>query len=346
MTASRIAPSLRAASWLASAAIIGVMGLDGQARAVAVFDATGVSTSGTLVRLGRNWSNEVWMSETHVLRVASRRGPDSLAHELAVAAVLPSDVPYPHPIATGWRDGVLWSLAPRIGGRPLYQAWARSDHEERVMLIDRFAESIRALHAVVLPPGLAQPPPGGGGPPAGITAMPQMIRSFVAEARAEDAMPARIAEVVLRELERAEDALSLEPVATVHTDLSFDNAVWDGERVWLLDLEWCCSGPADYDLVKILGYCYSPQGTVEPEWQEAVAATDHSTVPVLLKNAYPELFSHERLRDRLLVYGMAGFARGWVWRPDLWRSPTDAPNHPSGNLLAFAQGGWWLDLLR
>jgi hypothetical protein len=285
------------------------------------------------------------MSDAHVLRIASRRGPDSLAHELAVAAVLPKLVPYPHPIATGWHNGALWAVAPRIAGVPLYRAWATADPEDHRTLIAQLAEAMRALHAVVLPPELGEPPRGGGGPPAGIAAMPEFIRSFVADARSKDSMPAPTAQAVLRELDRSENALSLEPVSTVHTDLSFDNALWDGDRVWLLDLEWCWSGPTDYELVKILQYCHHAEDRVEPEWREAVAAADHSTIPVLLQRAYPELFNHERLRDRLFVYGMAGFARGWAWRPDLWGCPTDDPNHPCHNVLAFTQGGYWLQLL-
>lgn len=158
-------------------------------------------------------------------------------------------------------------------------------------------------------------------------------------------MPKRTADAALSALEGAKDSLSAEPAATVHADLGFDNAVWDGEHVWVIDLEWCCSAPADYELVHILRYCAHPESVVEPEARHRVALKDHTDIPRLLAQAYPELFAHGRLRDRLLVYGLAGFARGWHWRPDLWRKDIGVPDHPSRELLAFLNGGHWLTLL-
>ena len=301
---------------------------------------------------GTGWSNEVWLTETHVLRVASRRGPDSLAHELAVAAALTPTVRYPHPVASGWHDDVLWAVAPRVPGQPLSHAWVDADPDAGALLVDRLAASVRALHAVKLPSELAAPAPWlsglppAGGPPVEVTAMPEFIRSFIADALTASAMPMRTADAVLTSLEGAEDAVTTEPAATVHADLGFDNAIWDGEHVWLVDLEWCCSAPVDHELVQLLRYCHHPEGTVEPEWRGRVAAKDHSVISRQLQSAYPELFAHPRLLDRLLVYGLAGFARGWHWRQDLWRSSVDEPDHPSHDLLAFVNGGHWLRALR
>ena len=325
---------------------------EAEARAVALFAAAGVPVADRLVEVSVGWSNEVWMTQTHVLRVASRRGPDSLAHELAVAAALPATVPYPHPIATGWHDDVLWAVAPRVPGTPLSYAWVDADRDTESVLLDRLTSSLRALHAVELPPELAAAAewvgglPPAGGPPVEVAAMPELIRAFVAAALAASALPPTTADAVLAALDRAEDAVAPGPVATVHEDLGFDNAIWDGEQVWLVDLEWCCSAPLDHELVHILRYCHRPEIVAEPDWRDRVAAKDHTEIPRLLERAYPELFSHPRLRDRLLVYGLAGFARGWHWRPDLWRTSIEDPAHPSHELLAFVSGGHWLRLLR
>lgn len=291
------------------------------------------------------------MTEAHVLRVASRRGPDSLRHELAVATALPSTVPYPRPIASGWDGDDLWVLTPRINGHPLTDAWLDADPAGEAVLLDALAASMRALHAVELPAAVAQPAswvdarPPAGGPPVEIAAMPAFIRSFLADALAVAAMTERVADAALLALDAAEDSLSYQPVATVHADLGFDNAIWDGEQVWLIDLEWCCSAPLDYELVHFLRYCAHPENGVDFEARERVAAKDHANIPRQLAVTYPELFSHPRLRDRLVVYGLAGFARGWHWRPDLWRTDPDIAGHPSHDLLAFLEGRHWLALL-
>jgi hypothetical protein len=294
-----------------------------EATARALLAGAGISASEPLVLLTSNWSNEVWMSERHVLRIASRRGPTSLAHELAIAAELPASV-------------------------PLYQAWVDAEPGAEDELIDALARSMRALHAVDLPPELGAPAPWtdglppAGGPPVEATAMPDLIRDFVIDARTAAAMPGPTGDRILELLDRIEDALSSEPARTVHTDLGFDNAMWDGEQVWLLDLEWCCTAPADYELVHILRYCHQPETAVEPAWRDKVAGKDHARIPVALEQSYPELFSHPRLTERLLVYGLAGFARGWHWRPDLWRTDVEHEQHPSRSLLGFLNGGHWL----
>lgn len=324
---------------------------DGEARALTLFAKAGIAADQSR-RSSTGWSNEVWLTETHVLRVASRRGPDSLAHELAVASVLPPTVPYPHPVASGWHDDVLWAVAPRVSGQPLSHAWVDAEPDAATLLIDRLAASMRSLHAVELPSSLTAPAPWvdglppAGGPPVEVEAMSELVRSFITAALAASAMPTRTADAALATLEDVEDAVSPEPVATVHADLGFDNAIWDGEQVWLVDLEWCCAAPADYELVDLLRYCHDPAGSVEPEWHGRVAAKDHAAVPRLLQRAYPELFAHPRLRHRLLVYGLAGFARGWHWRQDLWRTSVEDADHPSHDLFAFVNGGHWLRLLQ
>lgn len=324
-----------------------------EARAASLFAQAGVPASGRLVRVATGWSNEVWMTESHVLRVASRRGPGSLQHELAVASQLPPTVPYPQPVASGWHEDVLWAVAPRVPGRPLSVAWAEADPADEPVLLDSLAASMRALHAVDLSAELGRSAPWtdgrppAGGPPVEVLAMPDFIAAFVADAITAGAMPRETADMALSALEGATGALSPAPAATIHADLGFDNAIWDGEQIWLIDLEWCCSAPADYELVHILRYCAHPENLVDVDVdvRDRVTAKDHTDVPRRLARAYPALFSNPRLRDRVLVYGLAGFARGWHWRPDLWRSNVARPEHPSRELLAFLDGGHWISLL-
>ena len=321
-----------------------------EARAVRLLSHAGVPISGPLTRVTTSWSNEVWMTGSHVLRVASRRGSGSLRRELSIASALPASVPYPQPIATGWHGDLLWAVAPRVPGRPLADAWVDADPDGEAVLLDSLAASMRLLHAVALPEEIGRPAawvdgrPPAGNPPVDVMSMPELVGSFVADALASAAMTQRTADAVLAALQAAASALSPEPAATVHADLGLDNAIWDGEQVWLIDLEWCCSAPLDYELVHILRSCAHPENVVGPD-PERIGGKDHADVPPRLAVAYPELFSHPRLRDRLLIYGLAGFARGWHWRPDLWRTDLDAADHPSLALMAFLDGGHWLSVL-
>ena len=145
--------------------------------------------------------------------------------------------------------------------------------------------------------------------------MAGFIGHFLDEAENAGALEPSGAAAARERLGEAEGSLEGGRIGTVHTDLSFDNAIWDGEQVWLIDLEWACMAPLDYELVWLLGYCRSPAGLVEPEWEAAVRAADHSQVLTLLQSAYPQLFDHPRLVDRLVIYGLTSFARGRTLLP-------------------------------
>jgi aminoglycoside phosphotransferase len=313
-------------------------------RAQRILRAAGVESDEDLTRPW-SWSNEVWLNRSHVVRIASEHGPKSLLHELAVAAVLPDDVPYPQPFASGWDDDVLWVVTPRIGGVPLYEAFAAAgDDAVRTRLVAELARSMRALHRVALPAHLAHPPAMGDGPPVDVTSMPEAIRRFVAETCDAKVLPAATGALILDRLAVAEDALDDEPQGCVHTDLSFPNAMWDGDRVWLLDLEWACMAPIDYELLWLLSYCDTPASFVGEEWEATVSAVDHSRVPAMLATEYPDLFAHPRLADRVTTYGIASFARGWLLRPDVWHNTLLDP-HPSEMVRRLAAGERLIPLL-
>lgn len=310
--------------------------MEGRERVRRILRSAGMPADGELARPW-SWSNEVWLTASHAVRIASEHGPTSLKHELAVADVLPDDVLYPHPIAVGWDEDDLWVVSPRIPGRPLYQAFVEADSESRDRLITELASSMRALHRAELPPELAHPPAMGNGPPVDVTAMPGDIRRFVKEAVEAGVLSAEIGKATLDRLAASEDALAGGTVGCVHTDLGFGNAIWDGERMWLLDLEWACMAPIDYELLWILSYCDSPARFVGEDWEAAVDAVDHTVVPRLLASSYPELFAHPRLADRVTIYGVASFARGWLLRPDHWHGIHLDP-HPSEMLRRLVAG--------
>ena len=123
---------------------------DNEARAVRLFADAGVPASGRLVRVATGWSNEVWVTESHVLRVASRRGPGSPAALSLPSLPVASDGAVS---ATGHERLVRGSA---LGGRtarpglPFTVAWVDADPALEPVLLDSLAASIHALHAVEL----------------------------------------------------------------------------------------------------------------------------------------------------------------------------------------------------
>jgi aminoglycoside phosphotransferase (APT) family kinase protein len=53
----------------------------------------------------------------------------------------------------------------------------------------------------------------------------------------------------------------------IHGDLTFENILWDGERITaLLDFEWARQGPPDLDLDILLRFCAYPHLHVAPDY--------------------------------------------------------------------------------
>jgi hypothetical protein len=312
-------------------------------RARAILTDAGIVIDRPLRRVEGNWSNEVWIGTDHVLRISSRQ-PAWLEHELNVASVLPTDLPYPRPIASGWDGPDLWVIAPRIRAEPLYAAWAQAESEEqRDQLMAALATSLRRLHHVELPPELAHPPSIGGGPPVIPAEFPDRIRAFLNDVIERGVVPADVGRNILGLVDRYEEQLSGGAFGAVHTDMTFANALWDGDQMWVIDLEYCCWAPIDYEVMWILRYCWLPN-SLPSEWVDRVASSDHSGAPALLLKHYPELFEHPGIRARLTLYGLASYARGWVIRPDMWTDPTLRPSSVA-SLTEFISDGAWLKLL-
>src|SRR5690242_19086163 len=104
--------------------------------------------------------------------------------------------------------------------------------------MDSLAGALRQLHAVELPPQLAHPPSIAGGPAVLPLTYPGLVREFIADLEAGSVVTADMAIRAEAIVSRCEPALVGGVVGTVHTDLTFANAIWDGTRMWLLDLEF------------------------------------------------------------------------------------------------------------
>ncbi len=76
------------------------------------------------------WSNRVWLTPTHVVRLSSGRFRDAFAHEVAVARLLPSAVPHARVLAYGRAGHREWVIQERIIGRPLVEVWPHLGPDE------------------------------------------------------------------------------------------------------------------------------------------------------------------------------------------------------------------------
>ncbi|WP_208029627.1 phosphotransferase family protein [Rhabdothermincola sediminis] len=275
------------------------------ARARAALSEAGLAIDVPLQRAS-SVTNEVWLADQYVIRV-NRRANRRLRREATLGALLPPEVQYPQIIAYGGQLGADWLITERLPGEMLAKAWPTMNDFERRNAVRQLAAMLRALHSVPCPPELAM-----------LDDAPQLL----------DPTRIPIVEPLLQALDELEQARgvdrgliadtrhlvlastpALEPYTTdtlVHGDLHFQNVLWDGFTVTgLLDLEWARGAPPDVDLDVFLRFCAHPAWHVAEDYARVTRVEDYRLVPYWLAEYYPELFGHEYLLERTLLYAIS-----------------------------------------
>ena len=290
-------------------------------------------------------TNEVWLTDTHVIRV-NRRPNQRLRREAILGPGLPAEIGYPMVVAYGGRMGADYLVVKRIPGEALAHCWPDMSNAARRRAISQLAGKLKRLHRTPGPPGLPE-----------IDA-PQMLRgdtlspvmSLLVAIDQARSMP-HVDAGLIGDVEQLVYELSsaIEPFDSsflVHGDLTFENVLWDGRNITaILDFEWARTSPADVDLDVFLRFCCLPQLHVGDEWFERTRPEDYADVPWWLREDYPELFEHPRQFDRLRLYAIAYDMR------DLTMFPPPAPasqlneHHALNRLRRTVLGQSHLDLL-
>lgn len=251
-------------------------------------------------------TNEVWLTDDVVIRV-NRRPNHRLRREAFLGPLLPPSVGYPETIAYGGELGADWLIAARRPGEMLSACWPNMDEFERRNAVRQLAAMLRELHHVPVPADLSTV----DDPPQLLdaTCLP-VVKPLVAaldqlatSPGVDQGLIADTMHVVLA------STPALEPFSTttlIHGDLHFQNVLWDGFSVTaILDIEWARGAPPDLDLDVFLRFCARPHWFVAPEYVEQTKVEDYAQVPYWLAEYYPELFAHEYVLERTLLYSIA-----------------------------------------
>lgn len=259
------------------------------------------------------WSNRVLLAPAHVARIGSGRFRDAFVHEARVLAMLPPDVPHAAVIDHGLIGDREWLILERVAGEPLDLAWPHLDQRQRRMAINQLGETLRALHAMPLPPGFANPwledalaDPGNPRdayhvPP---NRAPWLLKALGRDPALDKGLLADAgAFIATRQDAFAGDELS--PPVLVHADIHFANLLWDETRdrlSALLDFEGARPAMPDMELDTLLVFCRNPDAFRRSGSGSGLTPSDLADVPGWLAGSYPALFSHPRLSDRLAAY--------------------------------------------
>jgi len=262
------------------------------------------------VQRAGGWTNTVWLSDGLVLRLSTCKGNPGLLREAQLAWLFPPGVGYPELVECGTTAGFAWTLAARLSGQSLGNAWAALNQERRVTALRGLWERAQAVHSV--PAGEA----------AGIVSRESWFNSTDPE-RAEAGLARLAKDRILTEHEckALQDTLArfwkvkpAAPQVLCHGDLTLDNAIWHAEGVTaLLDFEFAVMAPIQLDLNHLVKCAYSPEGAEGPgEGEQALRQAVKAIARPLLAQA----------QEKALLAGYAVLLELWLL--------TDWLDHPQG----------------
>jgi aminoglycoside phosphotransferase (APT) family kinase protein len=239
---------------------------------------------------------EVWANSDFVLRVHDRPDLRRLVREAAIAARLAPQAMHPGVLDHGRDEDLEWLLMPRVRGVQLSRAWPLLDEGDRARAVAGFAAALEALHAT----------PTDGLPGDEDMSPPHVLplERAVAQARRVDVEPQLLTEAI-GFMEAVWDAFDDDGRGLAHADPHFENVLWDGERVVaLLDLDWTHPTWLAVDLETLLSFFDHPWFFVAADYEDVSSRTAYAQATGWLRAAYPTLFEHGRITDRLAFLGI------------------------------------------
>ncbi len=253
--------------------------VDLMARAAAILRGLGLPYVG--LEPMESFSNAVWLTADHAVHYHVVGAVGRLEHEARVAERLPPEALYPPVVGVGRDSGHDWLVTKRVPGVPLPAAWPSLTPGERRAAIHQAAAALRHVHGA---PAMDLIPPVLQGD------APVISRQGLAERARALGLP------VPAELFAGGAA----PPVMAHGDFNFNQVMWqDGRVTALLDVEMSHAEAGDWDVGPFLGFCRDPVRSVAEAHEAFTRPEDYRDAPAWLREAYPDLFAHPDLRDRL-----------------------------------------------
>ncbi len=292
-------------------------------------------------------TNEVWAAGRHIVRVNRQPVPRLWREATLSTLLLPARVGCPPIVAYGGILGADWMITERLPGQVLSRCWPAMSTADRRRAVSQLADRLRTLHTFEL----GEPLPEVATPhllasSAGPGSLDRLLTGLDHAQTMDHIDPV----VVVQAKTLVRDSIAaLDPVPSqrlIHGDIHFENILWDGGAIsGLLDFEWSRHAAADLELDVLLRFCALPFLHVAEDYEAVTDPADYAEVPRWLREDYPELFGHPRLRDRLRVYSVAYDVRELLLDPPT--RPVDELSHlhPYHRLADTVEGRGHVDLL-
>lgn len=298
----------------------------------------GLPWDGSL-RHASSTNNMVFLSGQNIVRI-NRSGNGRLQREALLCQSLPKLTWTPEVVADGTVQDADYLIVKRKPGSPLARWWPDMRQSQREDAVEQLATCMRAIHFTEIPVDLEpldNPPQMLGSP--GNPTLP-VLRGLQRLRKNRFVGGTVVDDLETKVLNLAPSVNDYTDTRAVHGDLTFENVLWDGSKITaVLDFEWARGAPRDLDLDVICRFVQWPHLHVDPAVAAHTKPSDYENVLRWMTRAYPELFSHRNLRQRLALYGIAFELRATLQNAPKRPVGDLGPMHPYSRLLDAATTG-------
>lgn len=316
-----------------------------EARARRALEGAGLDITMRLERAS-SVTNEVWIADDYVIRV-NRHPNQRLRREAALAPHLPAELGYPSIVAYGGEMGADYLIAERVPGLVLARCWPSMSTEDRRRATRDLARMLRTVHQAPVPgdlPAIDAPQLLGSHGAHPVDRLLDELDRFRGNPYIDEEVVDEAAAIVRQTAHVLGD---FESEHLVHGDLTFENVLWDGERITaVLDFEWARGAPCDVDLDVFLRFCAFPDLHVADDYRDLTRAEDYAEVPWWVAEDYPELFEFDHQFERVRLYAIAFEVRELLMYPPTEQAPVLDERHAVYRLQKVVDGTSYLDQLR
>ena len=199
----------------------------------------------------------------------------------------------PKYITSGNYNDYKYLIITKINGKNLYSIWHTLSEKERTNIIIEIAKTVKSFHQI------------NGDFLTGYNAV-----SFRKYIKSELSVIIEKLQKLNLNVECLQDILNKSfdklfcdiKIGLVYNDLHFDNFIYDGEKLYLIDFDRTIISSLDYDMMIFKTMCENPSKFANEEDEDNIIDTEYEKIYQIFKENYKELFANKFTDDRIFIY--------------------------------------------
>lgn len=248
----------------------------------------------TISKAESGFTNDVYfIDDKYVVKLSNNKATkEKLEKETVIYRNL--DLSFiPEYITSGAYADYRYLIITKVSGKSLYSVWHTLPRGERVKIINELAEMLKTFHQV----------DGTFLKKYSRISAKEYVRTEllkITKALQGLGFNTSCLENVVNE--RLDELFSDVATGLVYNDLHFDNIIYDGEKLYLIDFDRTLVSALDYDMMIFKTMCENPSKFANKKDEVHIDKSDYADIYPAFRAAYPELFLNNFVDDRITIY--------------------------------------------